>query len=97
MEASQTALNALKDKSGILQKQGKIVFLQTSKKSHALCHFQKSDRVGSAASLNKESLSSSLQAAESRSLIISPFHQQWRFLTALSEGARIRTNSMFPT
>lgn len=65
MEASQTALNTLKDKSSILQKQGKIVFLQTSKKSHASCRFHKSDRVGSAASRNKESLSSSLQAAES--------------------------------
>lgn len=74
MEPSPTALNALKDKSGILQKQGKIVFLQTSKKSHASCRFQKSNRVGSAASLNKESLSVSLQAAESRSLTIHPFH-----------------------
>lgn len=97
MEASQTALNALKDKSGILQKQGKIVFLQSSKKSHASCHCQKSDRVGSAASLNKESLSGSLQAAENRSLTINPFREKQGFLTALSEGAHIRTNSVFPT
>lgn len=74
MEATQTALNALKDKSSILQKQGKIVFLQISKKSRASCHLQKSNRVGSAASLNKESLSDSLQSAESQSLIINPFH-----------------------
>lgn len=89
MESSQTALNALKEKSGIWQKQGKIVFLQSSKKSHASCCFQKSARVGSAVSFNKESLSSSLQAAESPPLTINPFHQQWGFLTALSDRAHI--------
>lgn len=68
MEMTQTALNALKDKSGILQKQGKIVFLQSSKGSHASCRFQRVLELARPLFSTK----SHCPATESPSLTISP-------------------------